>query len=166
MVNSAEAADIERVLLERGADQRVIKVGHRRVEGAWRHLDRPINLNAVPMAIDAALSDQTPAMADFVTAPATTTVAAITPLPVAAEPVRIAPIIPVINATIAPQEPSILPVTVARQTPTVAAPAASMFSPIEVNGMITAGKDRLSGVLIEGVAEMSAAKTKATLHFS
>lgn len=50
--------------------------------------------------------------------------------------------------------------------PPVAAPAASMFSPIEVNGMITAGKDRLSGVLIKGVAEMSAAKTKATLNLS
>lgn len=50
--------------------------------------------------------------------------------------------------------------------PPVAAPAVSMFSPIEVNGMITAGKDRLSGVLIKGVADMSAAKTKATLNLS
>jgi methyl-accepting chemotaxis protein len=39
----------------------------------------------------------------------------------------------------------------------------SMYSPVEVNGMITAGKDRLSGVLIKGVSDMSAAKTKATL---
>jgi methyl-accepting chemotaxis protein len=38
-----------------------------------------------------------------------------------------------------------------------------MFSPIEVNTMITAGKDRLSGVLIKGVSEMSAAKSKSSL---
>jgi HAMP domain-containing protein len=52
---------------------------------------------------------------------------------------------------------------VAKAIPTVAAPSAAQYSPIEVNGMITAGKDRLSGVLIKGVSEMSDAKTKATL---
>jgi CheY-like chemotaxis protein len=136
MLNTAEASDIERVFLERGADQRVISVGHRRVENAWRHLDRPINLNAVLMAIDAALSDQAPAMADLVTAPATATATAITPLPVAAEPVRIAPIIPVINAPIAPQEPSILPVTVTRQTPTVVAPVAAPAASLSTAGSV------------------------------
>jgi HAMP domain-containing protein len=45
-----------------------------------------------------------------------------------------------------------------------AAPApAVMLSPVEVNGMITAGKDRFSGVLIKGVAEMTSEKTKQTL---
>jgi methyl-accepting chemotaxis protein len=44
-----------------------------------------------------------------------------------------------------------------------AAPAVAMFSPVEVNGMIGAGKDRLSGVLIKGVNEMAAEKTKQTL---
>ncbi|MBS7806231.1 HAMP domain-containing protein [Variovorax sp. PCZ-1] len=55
-----------------------------------------------------------------------------------------------------------------------AAPAAAasapapvvMFAPTEVNTMITAGKDRLSGVLIKGVSEMSAEKTKQTLALS
>lgn len=50
-----------------------------------------------------------------------------------------------------------------------AAPAVApvaMFAPTEVNTMITAGKDRLSGVLIKGVSEMSAAKTKQTLSLS
>ncbi len=37
------------------------------------------------------------------------------------------------------------------------------LSPIEVNGMITAGKDRFSGVLIKGVSTMAAEKTKQTL---
>jgi hypothetical protein len=58
--------------------------------------------------------------------------------------------------------------------PAVAAPAAAasapapvvMFAPTEVNTMITAGKDRLSGVLIKGVSEMSAEKTKQTLSLS
>ncbi len=47
-----------------------------------------------------------------------------------------------------------------------AAPAPTavvMPSPGEVNTMITAGKDRFSGVLIKGVAEMTAEKTKQTL---
>jgi methyl-accepting chemotaxis protein len=39
----------------------------------------------------------------------------------------------------------------------------TQYSPIEVNGMIGSGKDRLSGVLIKGVSEMSDAKTRATL---
>jgi HAMP domain-containing protein len=47
-----------------------------------------------------------------------------------------------------------------------AAPAVVMFAPPEVNTMITAGKDRLSGVLIKGTAEMSAEKTKQTLSLS
>jgi HAMP domain-containing protein len=44
-----------------------------------------------------------------------------------------------------------------------AAPAAVMFAPAEVNTMIGAGKDRLSGVLIKGVSEMTSEKTKQTL---
>jgi HAMP domain-containing protein len=44
-----------------------------------------------------------------------------------------------------------------------ASAAAAMYSPVEVNSMIGPGKDRLSGVLIKGVSEMSEAKTKATL---
>jgi methyl-accepting chemotaxis protein len=48
-------------------------------------------------------------------------------------------------------------------TPAAAAPVSAMFSAVEVNGMIGAGKDRLSGVLIKGVNEMSAEKTKQTL---
>jgi hypothetical protein len=44
-----------------------------------------------------------------------------------------------------------------------AEPPVVMFAPTEVNAMIGPGKDRLSGVLIKGVSEMSAAKTKDTL---
>jgi methyl-accepting chemotaxis protein len=47
-----------------------------------------------------------------------------------------------------------------------AAPVVAMFAPPEVNTMIGAGKDRLSGVLIKGVSEMSAEKTKQTLSLS
>lgn len=56
-------------------------------------------------------------------------------------------------------------VTAAVKPAVAAAPAPnpSMYSAVEVNGLITAGKDRLSSVLIKGVSEMSAAKTKATL---
>ncbi len=43
------------------------------------------------------------------------------------------------------------------------APALSMFSAVEVNSMITAGKDRFSGVLIKGASEMTTEKTKQTL---
>jgi HAMP domain-containing protein len=49
---------------------------------------------------------------------------------------------------------------------TPATPPVVMFSPTEVNSMITAGKDRFSGVLIKGVADMSAEKTKQTLALS
>ncbi len=55
---------------------------------------------------------------------------------------------------------------VATKGATPAAPAATvaaMFSAVEVNGMIGPGKDRLSGVLIKGVGDMSSAKTKETL---
>ncbi len=52
-------------------------------------------------------------------------------------------------------------------TPAASAPApVVMFAATEVNTMITAGKDRLSGVLIKGVSEMSAEKTKQTLSLS
>jgi nitrogen fixation/metabolism regulation signal transduction histidine kinase len=47
-----------------------------------------------------------------------------------------------------------------------AAPAVAMFAATEVNTMITAGKDRLSGVLIKGTSEMSAEKTQQTLSLS
>lgn len=120
MVNTAETSDIERVFSEGGAGRRVITVGHRRVENAWRHLDRPINLNAVLVAIDAALSDQAPATAESVPVPAKVKVT--TPLPTAVEPARIAPVVPVDKALIAPQAPSVPSVTVARQSPTTAAP--------------------------------------------
>lgn len=42
-------------------------------------------------------------------------------------------------------------------------PPVVMFAPAEVNAMIGAGKDRLSGVLIKGVSEMTSGKTKQTL---
>lgn len=42
----------------------------------------------------------------------------------------------------------------------------AMFSPIDVNAMIGAGKDRLSAVLIKEVGTMSAEKTKQTLALS
>lgn len=47
--------------------------------------------------------------------------------------------------------------------PALAGAFTTQYSPIEVNGMITAGKDRLSGVLIKGASDMAEAKTKATL---
>ena len=52
--------------------------------------------------------------------------------------------------------------------PATATPAAAvvMFAPPEVNTMITAGKDRLSGVLIKEVGIMSTEKTKQTLALS
>ncbi len=42
-------------------------------------------------------------------------------------------------------------------------PVVAMLAPAEVNVMIGAGKDRFSGVLIKGIAEMTAEKTKQTL---
>jgi HAMP domain-containing protein len=54
----------------------------------------------------------------------------------------------------------------AKPTEAVPAPAPVMFAATEVNTMITAGKDRLSGVLIKGVSEMSSEKTKQTLALS
>jgi methyl-accepting chemotaxis protein len=52
---------------------------------------------------------------------------------------------------------------VGKATADATASTVTMFSPIEVNLMIGAGKDRLSSVLIKGVAELSAIKTTATL---
>jgi methyl-accepting chemotaxis protein len=43
------------------------------------------------------------------------------------------------------------------------APTLVMLSPVEANVMIGAGKDRLSSVLIKGVSDLYAVKTKATL---
>jgi nitrogen fixation/metabolism regulation signal transduction histidine kinase len=75
----------------------------------------------------------------------------------------------VASAAAAPAAPAPAPAPVAKGSAPVAAPteaAVAMLSPVEVNGMITAGKDRFSGVLIKGVAEMSAEKTKQTLALS
>ena len=64
----------------------------------------------------------------------------------------------------APATPTPTPVTkTANTTVTPSAPSVGMFSPIEVNAMIGAGKDRLSNVLVKGVSDLSAEKTKATL---
>jgi HAMP domain-containing protein len=71
-------------------------------------------------------------------------------------------------ATPAPA-PAATPVKAAAGAPATAATAPApvvMFAPTEVNSMITAGKDRLSGVLIKGVSDMSAEKTKQTLALS
>lgn len=58
-------------------------------------------------------------------------------------------------------------VTPVKSAPTVTvAESVTMFSPVEVNAMIGPGKDRFSGVLIKGVAEMSSEKTKQTLELS
>jgi methyl-accepting chemotaxis protein len=53
--------------------------------------------------------------------------------------------------------------TAAAATAAAVAPTPAMFSAVEVNSMITAGKDRFSGVLIKGASEMTAEKTKQTL---
>jgi HAMP domain-containing protein len=53
--------------------------------------------------------------------------------------------------------------TAAGATAVAVAPTPDMFSAVEVNTMITAGKDRFSGVLIKGASEMTAEKTKQTL---
>jgi HAMP domain-containing protein len=71
-------------------------------------------------------------------------------------------------ASVAAEATPTAPVPAAGLTKVVApavapAEAVAMFSPVEVNSMITAGKDRFSGVLIKGVAEMSGEKTKQTL---
>jgi HAMP domain-containing protein len=63
----------------------------------------------------------------------------------------------------------VAPVPAVKGAAPAAAPAeavVAMLSPVEVNGMITAGKDRFSGVLIKGVAEMASEKTKQTLALS
>jgi methyl-accepting chemotaxis protein len=65
------------------------------------------------------------------------------------------------QAAAAPADPKAKPAA-----PQAAVELPAMLSPIEANGMITAGKDRFSGVLIKGVADMSAQKTKATLGLS
>ncbi len=58
-------------------------------------------------------------------------------------------------------------VTQVKSAPMVTvAESVTMFSPVEVNAMIGPGKDRFSGVLIKGVAEMSSEKTKQTLELS
>jgi HAMP domain-containing protein len=53
--------------------------------------------------------------------------------------------------------------TAVAATVAAVAPTPAMFSAVEVNTMITAGKDRFSGVLIKGATEMTAEKTKQTL---
>jgi HAMP domain-containing protein len=62
--------------------------------------------------------------------------------------------------------PSGKPAAKPAEAAAAAVPAVAMFAATEVNTMITAGKDRLSGVLIKGVSEMSAEKTKQTLSLS
>lgn len=69
----------------------------------------------------------------------------------------------VAQAAAAPAPASIKGTATPTATPTL---AVAMFSPTEVNTMIAAGKDRLSGVLIKEVSIMSAEKTKQTLALS
>jgi CheY-like chemotaxis protein len=57
MLCTNDTAEIDRVVSSLSAMQRLVTVGTRRVANAWRHLDRPINLNAVLVTVDAALSD-------------------------------------------------------------------------------------------------------------
>jgi CheY-like chemotaxis protein len=57
MLSTAEVADIERTLTAIRPEQRLVTIGMRRVQQAWRHLDRPINLNAVLVTVDTALSE-------------------------------------------------------------------------------------------------------------
>jgi methyl-accepting chemotaxis protein len=69
-----------------------------------------------------------------------------------------------INALPAAPLAALVPV---KNVPVVTATeSVTMFSPVEVNAMIGPGKDRFSAVLIKGVAEMSAEKTKQTLELS
>jgi methyl-accepting chemotaxis protein len=67
-------------------------------------------------------------------------------------------------ATVTAEAPAVKPGV--KVEPVVVGTPVAMFSPVEVNGMITAGKDRFSGVLIKGVSEMSVEKTKQTLALS
>ncbi len=71
----------------------------------------------------------------------------------------------VVNDRQAQIKPVVAPATnVAVKAATeTAAPVIAMLSAVEANGMIGAGKDRLSSVLIKGVSDMYAVKTKATL---
>ncbi len=69
-------------------------------------------------------------------------------------------------AQVAAATPAAKPTAVKPAEAAPAALAVVMFAPTEVNTMIGAGKDRLSGVLIKGTAEMSAEKTKQTLSLS
>lgn len=59
MVCTNETVDIERAFAEATAAQPVIAVGARRVANVWRQLDRPINLNAVLVTLDAAVVAET-----------------------------------------------------------------------------------------------------------
>jgi CheY-like chemotaxis protein len=55
MLSTNDTTDVERTLAAITAEQPLITVGVRRVANAWRHLERPINLNAVLMTVDAAI---------------------------------------------------------------------------------------------------------------
>ncbi len=67
--------------------------------------------------------------------------------------------------TVAAQAPPVAPTKNSRQpAPTVE--RVELLTPVEVNLLIGAGKDRLSSVLIKGAADMSAEKTKQTLALS
>lgn len=56
MLGTNDVAEIERTVALLKPDQPLITIGTRRLSIAWRHLERPINLNAVLMTVDAALS--------------------------------------------------------------------------------------------------------------
>jgi CheY-like chemotaxis protein len=57
MLSTSDHADIDRTMAALTEHQKLVTVGVRRVADAWRHLERPINLNAVLVSVDAALND-------------------------------------------------------------------------------------------------------------
>jgi CheY-like chemotaxis protein len=145
IVNTNESDDIDRVFSKLADGKRVITVGARRVAEAWRHLDRPINLNAVLVAIDAALADFS--IAAEGSAPASAVSVAVAPVAsvtLAAPPhetalssllPRALPIAPPVSPVVAVRTPVPTPVTTRQLPPQRIVPAADV-EPKDANSLV------------------------------
>jgi two-component system, cell cycle response regulator len=146
MLSTTLPADIERTLAALAPGQSLVTVGTRRVAGAWRHLDRPINLNAVLATVDSAVNgasaaDASKPVSTAQSAPMTSNLApAARTLPPVA-PVRPLPsVAPIANPAVAPVVPSVkiapAPVQVSapslRIEPQTAQPQAVTVAPMPV----------------------------------
>ncbi|MGL5004838.1 MAG: response regulator [Casimicrobium sp.] len=111
LFNATSGYAIEEVANQLKANQLLVTVGFSRSERSWRHLDRPINLNAVLMTIDAAIA------------------VLVASQPAASAAVNTSPE-RMVSKPVAPSAPVVMPSPIVAASPTVASPMVSVPKPV------------------------------------